>query len=157
MVSPLALFSDQCLKDLLTTEDDMTLLTMVQEALTYLNSVLRTTFDTSHGRGSFEQSWRAYQTHIALEELIYGHPLSPHDHQLTIVLGTSATVPKASPRCGGSWDWHPGTLPCQKSAALLFPTGPRTSAIISASSGSFHYVNPWEQQIPSLASNYGWC
>lgn len=77
MVSPLALFSDQCLKDLLTTEDDMTHLTVVQEALTYLNSVLRTTFDTSHGQGSFEQSWRAYQTNIALEELIYGHRCPP--------------------------------------------------------------------------------
>lgn len=76
VVDPEALFSDQCLRDLVTrepmlvpfvdTEDGMNLLTVVQEALEYLNSVLRTAYATSRGKGSFEHSWRAYQAEIAL-------------------------------------------------------------------------------------------
>lgn len=111
VVDPEALFGTQCLKDLLAMKamlvpfvdlaDGMCILAVVQEAVSYLNGVLKTAYTTSRGKGSFEHSWRAYQAEIALEELFYGHPLSLHDRQLTIVLGTSATMDKSLTKVRG--------------------------------------------------------
>ncbi len=75
--------------------DGMSILTVLQEALHFLHSVLMSTFHKSNGRGGFYKSWKAYQAELALEELIYGHPLSPEDRSLAVSLGTS-------PSCGKS-------------------------------------------------------
>eukprot|EP00064_Thunnus_orientalis_P026271 superscaffoldBa00016092_g26768 len=83
------------------TEDGITVLTVVQKTLRHLIGVLRSSFKSGHDRGNYDDAWRAYQAELALEELIYGHPLSPEDKKLTVSLGTSASHAKSLTKMRG--------------------------------------------------------
>ncbi len=75
--------------------DSRGLCTVVTQTVAHLNNVLRVAYTNNRGRGGFEPVRRAYQAELALEKLVYGHPLSPYDHQLTQVLGTSGSHEKS--------------------------------------------------------------
>ncbi|CAL8283106.1 unnamed protein product [Lota lota] len=45
--------------------------------------------------GGYSASWKAYQMELAFEELVYGHPLSTLDYQLSASLGTCSVNPKS--------------------------------------------------------------
>lgn len=42
------------------------------------------------GKGGFLPMWKAFQLELALEEALYGHPLSNMDRQYSAALGTSS-------------------------------------------------------------------
>lgn len=43
----------------------------------------------------YSSCWKAFQYEVAIEELFYGHPLSPLDNQLSVSLGTNTVSPKS--------------------------------------------------------------
>lgn len=45
-------------------------------------------YDGSNGVARYDPTWEAYQAELALEEIIYGRPLSESDYQLSVILGT---------------------------------------------------------------------
>lgn len=64
---------------------------VLQLVLTHMVDELKTLFHSNSGKGGFEASWRAYQLELALEGVIYGHPLAPCNGQVSAALGTSTT------------------------------------------------------------------
>lgn len=77
------------------------LITILKNVLDHHVGVLTQTHHSSSGRGGFDDAWRAYQSELALEEILYGHPLSPQDHHMTKILGTSASASKSITRVRG--------------------------------------------------------
>lgn len=67
----------------------------LQEVVQYLTEQLYAALRGSCGVGRFAPTWKAFQAELALEEMFYGHPLSPRDNVLSAALGTS-TVNGAS-------------------------------------------------------------
>ncbi len=102
VIRPETMFNQQSLWHILSTkpmilpfvdrEDGMSLLAVVQEVMLYLNNVIRSLYGSKPG---YHSSWKTYQAELGLEELLYGHPLSPEDRDLSVSLGTSASDMKS--------------------------------------------------------------
>lgn len=60
-----------------------------QDTLMHLMEVLQSVFQSNAGKGGFDAAWTAYQVELALEEHVYGHPLSHADVRHFEILGTS--------------------------------------------------------------------
>lgn len=71
------------------------LLKVLRKVIGYLTDTLREEYYTSEGVASFDASWKAFQSELALEELFYGRPLSPLDFQLSASLGTNTVSDKS--------------------------------------------------------------
>ncbi len=92
--------------------DGKGILHIIRHTISYLTAMLNDNYQTRKGRGGFEAAWRCYQAELALEELIYGHPLSSFDDQLSQILGTSAVRSKSLTRQRGFLgldDWNGAT------------------------------------------------
>lgn len=77
------------------------LITILKNVLDHHVGVLTQTHHSSSGRGGIDDAWRAYQSELALEEILYSHPLSPQDHHMTKILGTSASASKSITKVRG--------------------------------------------------------
>lgn len=71
------------------------LLRVCREVLGGLTELLKKLQLTRHGLGGFMASWTAYQAEMAIEQLIWGHPLSPMDKLWSVSLGTDAVNPNS--------------------------------------------------------------
>ncbi len=79
----------------------------------YLTTVMRDIFDSNKGMGGYAAPWKAYQIELALEELIYSHPLSPLDYQLIASLGTCSVLTNSgdAPQAHIVWVTPQASLP----------------------------------------------
>lgn len=62
---------------------------IIQDVLSHLLRILERVYRESQGIAPYDATWKAYQAELALEEIIFGRPLSPLDYQLSVSLGTS--------------------------------------------------------------------
>lgn len=97
VIKPKEYFCEEKLDELLATkpmvlpfiEDEnsgpMNTLSLTME---YLTVMLWKVFQNNSGMGGYTASWTAYQIELTLEEMVYGHPLSPLDYHYTVSLGT---------------------------------------------------------------------
>lgn len=93
------------------------LLTVVCPVIEYHVNRLSNIYKTKRGRGDFDDAWRCYQSELALEELLYGRPLSPADSQLSQILGTSASRSKSVTKIRG----FPGLSPHNSAKSEVSP------------------------------------
>lgn len=89
------LYHEPMLVPFVEKEGHRDLMGLLHGTITYLRNVLLDNYQNRKGRGAFQASWKTYQAECALEELIYGHSLSPLDYQLSQILGTSAIREKS--------------------------------------------------------------
>ncbi len=64
------------------------LTTVLKDTLMYLVNTMREEFNTHIFIGGFLSSWTVYQAELAVEETLWGHPLSSVDKQWSVSLGT---------------------------------------------------------------------
>ncbi|KAK5936114.1 hypothetical protein CgunFtcFv8_027911 [Champsocephalus gunnari] len=62
--------------------------TVIRDILEYLGITLRKGFDSHLFVGGFLSSWTTYQAELAVEETLWGHPLSNLDTKWSVSLGT---------------------------------------------------------------------
>lgn len=135
LIRPEALFSEQSLLDMLAekpmlvlcfaSEDRLGVMAVVQETMQYLNNAIKSGYGGK--RGGYDSSCTTYQAELALEELLYGHALSPEDHQLTVSLGTSASH-------RDSVTWMRGFLGLAPHTSYRHPTPQHTKKVNQSSS-----------------------
>ncbi|CAI5689619.1 unnamed protein product [Oreochromis niloticus] len=63
---------------------------ILSRCLKYMADQLRQLGEKHTGKGGFLPVWKAFQLELALEEALYGHPLSNMDRQYSAALGTSS-------------------------------------------------------------------
>ena len=71
------------------------LLSTLDGVLGSLIDTLASAYSSSEGVGRFDESWKAFQCELALEEMFYGHPLSSEDFFLSASLGTSTVMDRS--------------------------------------------------------------
>lgn len=135
LIRPEALFSEQSLLDMLAekpmlvlcfaSEDGLGVMAVVQETMQYLKNAIKSGYGGK--RGGYDSSCTTYQAELALEELLYGHILSPEDHQLTVSLGTSASH-------RDSVTWMRGFLGLAPHTSYRHPTPQHTKKVNQSSS-----------------------
>lgn len=67
----------------------------LEKVLSHFVKELYSILDKNNGVARYDPSWKAFQLELALEELFYGHPLSPLDLQLSVSLGTNTVKPNS--------------------------------------------------------------
>lgn len=60
---------------------------ILNKTLVRLIVILGDLYESNADKGGFDASWKSYQIELALEEVFYGHPLSPCDGQLSARIG----------------------------------------------------------------------
>ncbi|MEQ2166835.1 hypothetical protein GOODEAATRI_032375, partial [Goodea atripinnis] len=71
------------------------LLPTLKQVLDHLLKELDQIFTTSEGVARYDSCWKAFQCELALEEMFFGHPLSPVDERFSVSLGTNTVHPKS--------------------------------------------------------------
>ena len=69
--------------------DGSGLMSTLRDVTQYLTGILADGLRESFRIGMYNPTWKAFQAELALEELLYGHPLSLLDNVLSASLGTS--------------------------------------------------------------------
>lgn len=78
---------------------------------------LHTILHAREGKGGYLETWKAFQSELALEEVFYGRPLALEDTQLSSILGTSADRPKSLTCIRG----FPALSPCNSATSEVSP------------------------------------
>ncbi len=93
-------------------EEGRGLLSVSREVLSNLTGVLRGLFMTRLWLGGFMPSWTSYQAKLAIEEFLWGHPLSKVDTLWSVSLGTNSGNPNSMTHQRGFLGLAPANSAC---------------------------------------------